>query len=45
MTNAAMYSPKGRTWQGKGNTPDFLVEQDEKRPFSPANQTCSQNIQ
>jgi C-terminal processing protease CtpA/Prc len=30
MTNAAMYSPKGRTWQGKGNIPDFLVEQDEK---------------
>lgn len=27
---AAMYSPKGRTWQGKGITPDFLVEQDEK---------------
>ncbi len=26
---AAMYSPKGRTWQGKGITPDFLVEQDE----------------
>jgi carboxyl-terminal processing protease len=30
VTNAAIYSPKGRTWQGKGNTPDFLVEQDEK---------------
>ncbi|MBW1704599.1 MAG: PDZ domain-containing protein [Deltaproteobacteria bacterium] len=27
---SAMYSPKGRTWQGKGITPDFLVEQDEK---------------
>ncbi|MBW1798840.1 MAG: hypothetical protein JRJ21_10675 [Deltaproteobacteria bacterium] len=27
---AAMYSPKGRTWQGQGITPDFLVEQDEK---------------
>jgi len=26
----AMYSPKGRSWQGKGITPDFLVEQDEK---------------
>lgn len=28
--SAAMYSPKGRTWQGKGITPDFLVKQDEK---------------
>ncbi len=26
----AMYSPKGRTWQGKGITPDFLIEQNEK---------------
>jgi carboxyl-terminal processing protease len=26
----AMYSPKGRTWQSRGITPDFLVEQDEK---------------
>ena len=26
----AMYSPKGRSWQGNGITPDFLVEQDEK---------------
>ena len=26
----AMYSPKGRSWQGKGVAPDFLVEQDEK---------------
>lgn len=25
----AMYSPVGRTWQGKGLTPDFLVDQDE----------------
>jgi carboxyl-terminal processing protease len=30
FVSAAMYSPKGRTWQGKGITPDFLVEQDEK---------------
>ncbi|MBW2608735.1 MAG: PDZ domain-containing protein [Deltaproteobacteria bacterium] len=26
----AMYSPKGQSWQGKGITPDFLVEQDDK---------------
>ena len=26
----AMYSPKGNTWQSKGVTPDFLVEQDDK---------------
>lgn len=26
----AMYSPKGQNWQGKGITPDFLVEQNEK---------------
>ncbi len=26
----AMYSPKGQTWEGKGITPDFLVEQDDK---------------
>jgi len=26
----AMYSPKGRSWQTTGITPDFLVEQDEK---------------
>jgi carboxyl-terminal processing protease len=25
----AVYSPKGHNWQGKGITPDFLVEQDE----------------
>ncbi len=28
--SGAMYSPKGNTWQSKGVTPDFLVEQDEK---------------
>lgn len=26
----AMYSPKGASWQSKGLTPDFLVEQDDK---------------
>ena len=26
----AMYSPKGASWQSKGLTPDFLVEQDAK---------------
>ena len=26
----AMYSPKGVSWHGRGLTPDFLVEQDEK---------------
>lgn len=26
----AMYSPKGISWQDKGVTPDFLVEQDDK---------------
>ena len=26
----AMYSPKGMSWQDKGVTPDFLVEQDDK---------------
>jgi carboxyl-terminal processing protease len=26
----AMYSPKGESWQSKGITPDFLVEQDIK---------------
>ncbi|MFH2219930.1 MAG: S41 family peptidase [Pseudomonadota bacterium] len=26
----AMYSPKGKTWQGKGITPDFLVEQSDE---------------
>ena len=26
----AMYSPKGKTWHGKGITPDFLVRQDDK---------------
>lgn len=25
----AMYSPKGKTWQGKGLVPDFLVDQNE----------------
>ena len=25
----AMYSPKGKSWQGNGITPDFLVEQDD----------------
>lgn len=25
----AMYSPKGKTWQGKGLVPDFLVDQDD----------------
>jgi len=25
----AIYSPAGRTWQGKGIVPDFLVEQDD----------------
>lgn len=25
----AMYSPKGRMWQGKGVAPDFLVKQDD----------------
>jgi carboxyl-terminal processing protease len=24
----AMYSPKGKSWQGKGIVPDFLVEQN-----------------
>jgi len=26
----AMYSPKGQSWQGRGLTPDFLIEQDGK---------------
>jgi len=26
----AMYSPKGASWQSKGLTPDFLVQQDAK---------------
>lgn len=26
----AMYTPKGAAWQGKGLTPDFLIEQDTK---------------
>ena len=26
----AMFSPKGRTWQSRGITPDFWVEQEEK---------------
>lgn len=26
----AMYSPKGVSWHGRGLTPDFLVDQDEK---------------
>ncbi len=26
----AMFSPKGISWHGKGLTPDFLVEQDDK---------------
>lgn len=26
----AMYSPKGLSWQDKGVTPDFLVDQDDK---------------
>jgi len=24
-----MYSPRGKTWQGKGLIPDFLVNQNE----------------